>query len=70
MERPEEGKVAMRIGIDARSQARRLAGIGYYLQEMLKRFLEAEDENEYYLYSNQDFELPFNTMGRVRKRIY
>ena len=38
----------MRIGIDARSQGKKLTGIGYYVHEMIRLFLEIDKRNEYY----------------------
>ena len=58
----------MRIGIDARPLLPPLAGIGYYFLNIIKCLEQIDQSNEFYLYSNTDFTLPFIN-SRWKKRI-
>ncbi len=49
----------MKIGIDARPLTEKKAGIGTYLNEILKELNNIDKENEYYLYSNKKIVLDF-----------
>lgn len=49
----------MRIGIDARSLSYEYTGIPAYVHDVIKIWNEERTENEYYLYSNREFELDF-----------
>ena len=60
----------MRIGIDARPLAKRRTGIGNYVFNVLKELKEIDSENEYFLYSNKAFSLPFEEDERWHKCIY
>lgn len=59
----------MKIGIDARPLRRPYTGIGKYLEQILRVLAVADKENEYYLYSHQDFDLRFSVDERWHKRI-
>jgi len=49
----------VRIGIDARPLSSERSGIGRYLYNLLKVLEKIDHENDYFLYSNKNFELPF-----------
>lgn len=49
----------MKIGIDARPLSRKRAGIANYIYNIIKELYKIDRENEYYLYSDRPFELPF-----------
>lgn len=63
-----EKVMKMKIGIDARAIAKQRTGIGVYLFNILRYINEIDESNEFFLYSNSDFELPFNNL-RWHKRI-
>ncbi|MDT8716127.1 glycosyltransferase family 4 protein [Clostridium sp. 19966] len=52
----------MKIAIDARPLNKRKAGIGYFIENLLKNILKNDIENEYYLFSDReicfDYESP------------
>ncbi len=50
----------MKIGIDARTLSYEYTGIPTYVHDVIKVWNEEENENEYYLYSNRNFELDFD----------
>lgn len=54
----------MKVGIDAKSLARRYTGVSVYVCEVIRHLSEIDHEDEFYLYSNKDiiidFELPRN----------
>lgn len=59
----------MNIGIDAKAISRQWTGISYYCIDVLKYISQTDKENNYYLYSNKDFELPFDMPNNFHKRI-
>ena len=51
----KNGREKMRIGIEARSLGKNKAGIGTYVEQIIKKLNEEENpKNEYILYSNRD----------------
>ena len=58
----------MRIGIDAHPLSDQRRGIGNYVYNITKHLGMMDGENEYFLYSECDFELPFEN-HRWHKRI-
>ncbi|MFZ3171881.1 MAG: glycosyltransferase family 1 protein [Carboxydocellales bacterium] len=59
----------MKIGIDARPLRHPYTGIGKYLEQILRVLAIYDKENEYFLYSHQDFELSFPITERWHIRI-
>jgi glycosyltransferase involved in cell wall biosynthesis len=58
----------MRIGVDARSLCGGYRGIYRFLTNILRELQRIDQSNEYYLYTKEDFALPFSN-PRWRKRI-
>lgn len=53
----------MKIGIDVRPMLGQRAGIGYYVWGLLSGLAEIDKVNQYYLFSNKDFRLPFANLN-------
>lgn len=60
----------MIIGIDAKTLGKRKTGIGFYVQEIIKYLNEADDENNYILYSNRKIDLPFSLNANFKIKYY
>ncbi|HTS05708.1 MAG TPA: hypothetical protein VMP68_09000, partial [Candidatus Eisenbacteria bacterium] len=61
----------MRIGIDARLLSRWRGGSSVFLEQIVRELEKIDCENEYFLYSNRPFILPFGSVRwhpRVRSR--
>jgi glycosyltransferase involved in cell wall biosynthesis len=58
----------MRIGINAVPLARVQAGVARFIRCVIEELREIDSENYYYLYSDRDFKLPWES-DRWRKRI-
>ena len=54
-----QGWYAMRIGIDARPLARGAAGISRAVYSVVRELQRLDDHNQYFLYCNRPFDLPF-----------
>lgn len=50
----------MNIGIDAKVLAKRRTGIGVYVEQMVMYFSQLDTEDEFYLFTNQEFTLNFD----------
>lgn len=50
----------MNIGIDAKVLAKRRTGIGIYVEQIVKYFSLLDTEDEFYLFTNQNFTLNFD----------
>lgn len=50
----------MNIGIDAKVLAKRRTGIGIYVEQIVKYFSLLDTEDEFYLFTNQNFSLNFD----------
>lgn len=62
----------MKIGIDARLLSDWGGGASRYLENVVRELEQLDRDNEYYLYSNRDFALPFANsrwQKRIRSRI-
>lgn len=61
----------MIIGIDAKSLSKRYTGIAIYVHEMLRYFNEiACDDDQFYLFSNRDFDMDLELSDKFHKVIY
>lgn len=60
----------MKIGIDAKSLSKKYTGIGTYVYDMIRYFNIYDKINEYYLFSNKEFELDFQLNKNFHKIIY
>jgi glycosyltransferase involved in cell wall biosynthesis len=59
----------MRIGLDARALTKPNTGIGYYTLSLIRHLLAVDQENEYFLYSNRDYDQSqFGSYPNVRFR--
>lgn len=58
----------MRIGIDARPLTSKKAGIGYYLEGLLKEIIKNDKENEYYLFSDREicFDIEAENLHKIQ----
>lgn len=59
----------MNIGIDAKALSRQWTGISYNCLNVLECISKNNTEDEFYLYSNKDFNLPFDMPSNFHKRI-
>jgi len=66
--RPKELVCSLRIGINALPLSRVRAGPARLIQRVIEELRKIDSENCYYLYSDRDFELPWEG-GRWNKRI-
>jgi glycosyltransferase involved in cell wall biosynthesis len=57
------------IGIDAQPLAREKSGVGYYTEQLIRALEMVDGQNEYVLFSTNDFDPPFSDSTRFRKRI-
>ena len=60
----------MRIGIDAKVLGKRYTGIAVYLHEMLRFFSIYAKEDEFFLFTNRDFELSKDFGPNIHKVVY
>lgn len=49
----------MNIGIDVKTLSKRYTGIAVYVCEIIRYFNELDTEDQFYLYSNKEIQLPF-----------
>jgi glycosyltransferase involved in cell wall biosynthesis len=59
----------MRIGVDARPLSREMTGIPRVVRSVLVELEKLDRKNDYFLYSNKDFSLPFDN-PRWHKRVH
>lgn len=67
---PHNKNEIMNIGIDVKTLAKPYTGIAIYVHDILMYFNKLNHEDEFYLYSNRDFELDFHLNGNFHKVIY
>lgn len=67
---PHNKNEIMNIGIDVKTLAKPYTGIAIYVHDILMYFNKLNHEDEFYLYSNRDFELDFQLNGNFHKVIY
>lgn len=60
----------MRIGIDVKCLSRRYTGVSVYVSDIIHYFAEIDTEDEFFLYSNKQIELPFHLPNNFHVVLY